>query len=1425
MRNNKKKGFTLVELLVVIAILAILATVSVVTYTSYIESTQVRVDSDLATQLNHLLEAYKVNFREDITEDNIHEVTTNLLKEGGVTELNPKSSKYGYHYYYNLATGKYELLHNDVAVDDPSVLDKLVRFTLTVFGEEPDNTPNYKKTAGNCFTRDYQYFLVDTAGSDIATVVGGFYSFGLTEEATLEETAAKFADFYEAVSALEYDKFITMLEETVFATANGNFVVDVNGTHKNLIVHSEATYITHIKQDFAGNVQDFRAEGKPMLTVSEPTTVTVPAGVGVIEGSLYIDGEATVVLAGNSWNMIDKDFTNKSVKLGNSTYTLDASDRSKVLDASGNVVATLKANFLATAFDLALVLEENKVVNKANEAEGYVALDNLGFTVQLTNFRNEESGKKYVGASRADVDWDIAYVTMDQNADQVEAFDTFLSKDANSDDFAQKFTINTVNDRLPALDTVVVTATMGGEPKEFIVDVVRVTGIEATLGNTNILTNNTVNLLCNSSNGVTEPTNFNFVSEVSYNHGLDEEALAVLGIELDAGVSFAYTSSDHVHTSACCPHEHDESCSTGCNHIHGTNCVLQCSHTQHNTECCGHTTHTTACYESSDCPHAAGGSAHFGADRTCYTGCSHLNEDSTHTYTCSKHWIDVVTLKIAEHDNECCMHLMSTDEYPNGVHDSECGGDAANCKYRHAMGTEKNPNGVHTSECGGQDDPSKCKYAGSTHTHDKTNSSSKGTRNCCMYYNYKKTGLTFDKTTCVHVQDYYHKPANAYEPCGTCTHTPEEHVENCAGTLICEHVVEGHECDECTHGTAENPCDDECKTCVFTCTGREDCIGCNHDCATEGCLTDEKCKYSKQSAVINGTQGVTGNGNASGTLTINVGNDGTYYSILSVELNFYGAFDVDSNDNITHLGSVALDTTEHTNVVKVEDLFGDNIPTDAVIAIFGEIINPDEDDIINPNRVLLANAEKADKYKDTEYALDFWVEDNIIEYKDGAWEEIKFYGEGSVYIAVISEHETDENNNLKGVRISKDVVAEVVIAKNVRDYADFDTTGASNVILNDITMPHNGYIKFTGGTIYGNHHTFDIQNGVIINRTGIIELVNTNMRDLRVIGSMYPVVSIYNGIDYSTNAVSAKGTVTIENCYIANTRAPLASGYEEDEIADNITVRNTVLYGGRYANIDVRAGILTFDGKVITINQPHTKEKDVASVDLNKRVVGLGVVVWFEAPEDTVSEDGEKIIGTDIQGVENLVQYNFVSESYDNLPVINIKLTISKTPTPTEADPNPEKVTISIDEQVPVNDLFNKIFTDDPNDTTYADYYFITNGERYVNASIISEDLGEKFADVGAMVGLDIPTGDRTGFAGDTVANTLYGNVTYTSTILSAYPVYMHMYGLRNGNDANEAQFTNSVNAEFIYSPWVHTVDGETYVAYDFGSDNDIIIN
>ena len=80
--KNSKKGFTLVELLVVIAILAILATVAVVGYTSFIDKANESADMQAITQMNTVLTA------NDILEDtNNILVVFNVLEAAG---LSPK---------------------------------------------------------------------------------------------------------------------------------------------------------------------------------------------------------------------------------------------------------------------------------------------------------------------------------------------------------------------------------------------------------------------------------------------------------------------------------------------------------------------------------------------------------------------------------------------------------------------------------------------------------------------------------------------------------------------------------------------------------------------------------------------------------------------------------------------------------------------------------------------------------------------------------------------------------------------------------------------------------------------------------------------------------------------------------------------------------------------------------------------------------------------------------------------------------------------------------------------------------------------------------------------------------------------------------------------------------------------------------------
>ena len=162
MRNNKNKGFTLVELLVVIAILAILATVSVVGYTSFIERADVSTDEQLAAQLNNFLVAVKADsngpfYGEDITEDNIWEVTQYILHDSGLEgKLVPNSAKHGYHFYFDLTDGKYMVLKDNKALAENSGIDKIINLAMKAYAAGED-----LHAPGNCFTVDNRYFLVD----------------------------------------------------------------------------------------------------------------------------------------------------------------------------------------------------------------------------------------------------------------------------------------------------------------------------------------------------------------------------------------------------------------------------------------------------------------------------------------------------------------------------------------------------------------------------------------------------------------------------------------------------------------------------------------------------------------------------------------------------------------------------------------------------------------------------------------------------------------------------------------------------------------------------------------------------------------------------------------------------------------------------------------------------------------------------------------------------------------------------------------------------------------------------------------------------------------------------------------------------------------------------------------------------------------
>ena len=536
------------------------------------------------------------------------------------------------------------------------------------------------------------------------------------------------------------------------------------------------------------------------------------------------------------------------------------------------------------------------------------------------------------------------------------------------------------------------------------------------------------------------------------------------------------------------------------------------------------------------------------------------------------------------------------------------------------------------------------------------------------------------------------------------------------------------------------------------------------------------------------------------TVTIRVGN----YLEREIKVAVYDASQLyfeAANSGITHIGN--QNEVLVSDLIKLKD--GATWPTNATVSL-----------VIY--QVPLAQQAFGDYQKVPTSGAGITVNSNTIVITPSTMNQaIKFNGTETVHFVV-----TIAGANGQPVRASADYVVEVKNGYNVKQYSDIKTN-TSNMFLNDIELP-SGTIAFSNaGTIYGNHFTFNIEKGATTGYFGIITLDNTNMQDLRVVGALYDTVGIGAMDPYGTNAVHARGTVTIDNCYIANCRAPLTVGHEDQAPSThNITVKNSVLFGGRYANIEVRNGVLKFEGKVYSINQPHTSASNVDGVNVNDKIAGVGVAVWLEAQQ-----------GTDIQGVGNLVQYTFIPQTYTNTPVITVSFS-------------------SISASVNTADMFNTIFTGKEwvGDCTksessggcgggeshthsaecgmtqqlkYSDYFFTdANGTKYINTSVLSEDLGSTVSSLGSLLGKDIPTGNRTGLDDDTSLTDLYSyqniSVPTDNKLLSS--VNMHTYLILG---SRTDLFEGSKNAEYIFSPWTQTSGGQTYNAYGFNANGSIL--
>lgn len=286
MKNNKKKGFTLVELLVVIAILAILATVATVGYTAFIESATVSNDENAAAQLNQFLAAVKADsngpfYGKDINEDNIMELTQYILDDSGYGDLIPQAAKYGYHFYFDLDEEKYVLIGDkDERILSMSPLSMLF---ASAAGESTNGHPE------SCFTEGRRYFLVET-GTELSELVAGFKN--ITTADGLKEYYAKVSD-YKTDAKQSLTGLITLVEKTVFATAEGYLVVEDAG-HTVLFVPAnlDGVKLSGVKVNVLNNKATTPISSEnPLITLGDGYVFNIPKPEMIFGNALWFDGE------------------------------------------------------------------------------------------------------------------------------------------------------------------------------------------------------------------------------------------------------------------------------------------------------------------------------------------------------------------------------------------------------------------------------------------------------------------------------------------------------------------------------------------------------------------------------------------------------------------------------------------------------------------------------------------------------------------------------------------------------------------------------------------------------------------------------------------------------------------------------------------------------------------------------------------------------------------------------------------------------------------------------------------------------------------------------------------------------------------------------------------------------------------------------
>ncbi len=254
MKSNKK-GFTIVELVIVIAIIAILAAVLIPTFASLVKKANVSADTQLVRNLNMAVEIEKAS--SNAKHSTMHEALMTAQAAG--YDVDTIVAKSGYNIAWDSANDRFVLVDKDAK--------KYIY-------------PTSENTAENSISNPADYFLFCKDATKIGEDKLG-YSYYLSRGATLPA-----GNKLEVTSGLDVGD-VNVAEITV----KGNAVVRTNGGK--LIVNAANGHVEHYGLANEADIQDVSATtyvehgivGKMTVAADKSVVLKATAVVGKLEGA------------------------------------------------------------------------------------------------------------------------------------------------------------------------------------------------------------------------------------------------------------------------------------------------------------------------------------------------------------------------------------------------------------------------------------------------------------------------------------------------------------------------------------------------------------------------------------------------------------------------------------------------------------------------------------------------------------------------------------------------------------------------------------------------------------------------------------------------------------------------------------------------------------------------------------------------------------------------------------------------------------------------------------------------------------------------------------------------------------------------------------------------------------------------------------